>query len=148
VIAISSASADADLTAKFDLYDAAPYCISKIALNMAVAKFSAEYATKGVLFMTISPGVVDMGYFSNGKNSLEHNLQILHGLTLLQPRRSRKNQYMWLWRNSRNMHLISRARLPQKLLLGRCFLLWTKRAFKLEMADLQFPSLETRSGFE
>jgi hypothetical protein len=41
VIAISTGMADVDLAGKFDLTDGVLYSISKAALNMAVAKFSA-----------------------------------------------------------------------------------------------------------
>jgi NAD(P)-dependent dehydrogenase (short-subunit alcohol dehydrogenase family) len=68
VIAISSGMADAELAAKFDLTDGALYSISKAALNMAVAKFSAQYATEGVLCMTVSPGMVDTGLYNNRKS--------------------------------------------------------------------------------
>lgn len=59
VIAISSGVADDVLTAKYDLESSAPYAISKAGLNTAVAKFSAQYRKDGVLFLSISPGVVD-----------------------------------------------------------------------------------------
>lgn len=38
---------------------------------MAVAKFSAQYAKDGVLFMSISPGTVDVGQNANGMLYLE-----------------------------------------------------------------------------
>jgi len=68
VIAISTGFADIDLTADLELANSAPYSISKAALNMTVAKFSAQYAKDGVLFMTIAPGVVDTGGFAFGKS--------------------------------------------------------------------------------
>ena len=74
VIAISSGMADSDLTAKFDLDDSISYSISKTALNMAVAKFSAQYAKEGVLFMSVSPGSVDTGYFNDGKTCAKYEL--------------------------------------------------------------------------
>lgn len=49
---------------------AAPYCISKAAMNMAVAKFSAQYVDQGVLFTTIAPGDVDTGYYNGGDSKL------------------------------------------------------------------------------
>jgi NAD(P)-dependent dehydrogenase (short-subunit alcohol dehydrogenase family) len=61
VVAISSGMADWDLIAKYDIDAAAPYSISKAALNVATAKFSAQYSEKGVLFLAISPGVIDTG---------------------------------------------------------------------------------------
>ena len=69
IIAISSGLADLEISAKFDIFNNAPYSISKTALNMVVAKFSAQYASEGVLFMGISPGFVDTGHNDKGKGS-------------------------------------------------------------------------------
>jgi NAD(P)-dependent dehydrogenase (short-subunit alcohol dehydrogenase family) len=41
------------------LSNAAPYAISKGALNVLIAKLNASYADDGVLFMSICPGRVD-----------------------------------------------------------------------------------------
>lgn len=60
-IAISTGMADVELIRNYDVDVAAPYSISKAALNVAVAKFSAQYRNEGILFMSISPGVVDTG---------------------------------------------------------------------------------------
>lgn len=65
VIAISSGHADVDLVTKFNVATAGVYTISKAALNMAVAKFSAEYSADGVLFLSLSPGMVDTGGFAD-----------------------------------------------------------------------------------
>ena len=70
VIAITTGLADINVTAKFDLDVGGPYCISKAAQNVAVTKFSAEYAKDGVLFMSISPGVIDTGALANGGSFL------------------------------------------------------------------------------
>lgn len=67
VIAISSGQGDIDITVKIGLSEGAPYSISKAALNMAIAKFSAQYAKDGVLFMSVSPGLIDTGFHDNGK---------------------------------------------------------------------------------
>lgn len=56
VITLGSLNGDTDLTAKYNLATMVPYSISKAALNMAIAKYSAEYREKGVLFMSIAPG--------------------------------------------------------------------------------------------
>lgn len=56
---------DTDFVAKYDVVVAAPYSISKAAMNLAVAKYSAEYAKDGVLFLSISPGYVDTGNSGN-----------------------------------------------------------------------------------
>ncbi|KAI0543305.1 NAD(P)-binding protein [Xylaria curta] len=58
VIAISSSSGDAEFVTKVQLDWGPGYAISKAALNMAVAKFSARYAGDGVLVMAICPGMV------------------------------------------------------------------------------------------
>lgn len=65
VIVISSGFADLDLTNKFDLDLSALYAISKSAMNMVTAKFSAEYKKQGVLFLSICPGMVDVGHYKN-----------------------------------------------------------------------------------
>ncbi|KAJ6438619.1 Hsp70 nucleotide exchange factor FES1 [Purpureocillium lavendulum] len=61
VIAISTGMADIDLISKYDIEMAGPYSISKAALNTAVAKYSAQCRQEGILFMSISPGVVETG---------------------------------------------------------------------------------------
>jgi NAD(P)-dependent dehydrogenase (short-subunit alcohol dehydrogenase family) len=61
VIAISTGMSDPDMTLKADIFQATSYAMSKAALNMAVAKFSALYREKGVLCMAICPGAVDTG---------------------------------------------------------------------------------------
>jgi NAD(P)-dependent dehydrogenase (short-subunit alcohol dehydrogenase family) len=61
VITISTGMADADVVTKYNVHEGVAYTISKAAMNMAVAKFQAEYAEQGVLFMAISPGVINSG---------------------------------------------------------------------------------------
>ncbi|KFY80600.1 hypothetical protein V499_00571 [Pseudogymnoascus sp. VKM F-103] len=61
VIAISTGMSDPEMTLKADIFQATSYAISKAALNMAVAKFSAIYREKGVLCMAICPGAVNTG---------------------------------------------------------------------------------------
>lgn len=51
--------ADNDLISKFSVHEGAAYSISKAAGNTAVAKFDAQYRKEGILFLGISPGVVD-----------------------------------------------------------------------------------------
>ncbi|KAL6802611.1 NAD(P)-binding protein [Trichoderma sp. SZMC 28013] len=65
VVTISSGHADLDLVTKYEISTSAPYTISKAAMNAAVAKYSAQYSSQGVLFMSISPGVVDTGHTDN-----------------------------------------------------------------------------------
>ncbi|KAI0441039.1 NAD(P)-binding protein [Xylaria telfairii] len=60
-ITISSGLGDIDLTREYKLGLGAPYAISKTAMNQTAAKFHAQYADQGVLFLNICPGVVDTG---------------------------------------------------------------------------------------
>lgn len=57
---------DPEITLKGEVFEAASYAISKAALNIAVAKFSALYRKEGVLFMSICPGSVDTGNIKIG----------------------------------------------------------------------------------
>ncbi|KAI1747825.1 NAD(P)-binding protein [Xylaria castorea] len=61
VITISSGMGDINLAREYKLALSAPYSISKTAMNAATAKFHAQYADQGVLFLNICPGVVDTG---------------------------------------------------------------------------------------
>ncbi|KAF2489315.1 NAD(P)-binding protein [Lophium mytilinum] len=65
VIVISSGMADPDLTTNFDLEAGSLYAISKAGMNMVTAKFSAQYKKDGVLFLSICPGMVDVGHYNN-----------------------------------------------------------------------------------
>ena len=69
VISITSGFADADIISEYDFSGNPSYPISKAAMNMAMAKFSAEYREDGVLCMSIAPGVVaTSGYEGDGKS--------------------------------------------------------------------------------
>ncbi|KIW13320.1 hypothetical protein PV08_08508 [Exophiala spinifera] len=69
VIAISSGHADLDLITKYDVDTAPTYAVDKAALNTIVAKYSAQFRKDGVLFLSISPGVVDTGRLDPSKLS-------------------------------------------------------------------------------
>lgn len=59
VITISSMLADVDLVNDFQLGSAGPYSVSKAASNVLMAKYHASIgADEGILFMSITPGVV------------------------------------------------------------------------------------------
>ncbi|KAI2618207.1 NAD(P)-binding protein [Hypoxylon sp. NC1633] len=64
VITISSGLADTDLVNNFDLEVHSLYSASKAAMNMVTAKFSAQYKNDGVLFLSICPGMVDVGHYN------------------------------------------------------------------------------------
>jgi NAD(P)-dependent dehydrogenase (short-subunit alcohol dehydrogenase family) len=76
VISISTGFADNDLVADFDLYEAAPYSISKAALNMASAKYAARHGKDGILFLAISPGLVATGNGGARKSIIPLNVGI------------------------------------------------------------------------
>lgn len=59
VIAVSSGMGDIDFINETKLPIAAPYAVSKAALNALMAKFAAAYADQGILFASICPGRVD-----------------------------------------------------------------------------------------
>ncbi|KAI0413438.1 NAD(P)-binding protein [Xylaria grammica] len=77
VVALSSGHADLDSINAFDNEVAALYSISKAAINVAVAKFSAQYKKQGVLFISISPGMVEVGHF---KDATPAQMQSLGGM--------------------------------------------------------------------
>ena len=67
VIAITSGHADLDFINNFDVENSAIYSASKAALNIIVAKFSAQYKKDGVLVYSMSPGVVEVGHLGDRK---------------------------------------------------------------------------------
>lgn len=66
VIAISTGISDLDITTQLELEGSPLYAIAKAGLNMMTAKFSAQYKKEGVLFMSVCPGVVDVGHDKDG----------------------------------------------------------------------------------
>lgn len=64
-IAISSAQSDLDFINDVGVEISTLYSMSKAALNVVVAKFSAQYKKEGVLFLGICPGSVDVGHFDD-----------------------------------------------------------------------------------
>lgn len=65
VIAISSGHADLDFIRQTDIESSTLYAAFKAALNVVVTKYSAQYKKDGVLFLSMSPGLVDVGHFDN-----------------------------------------------------------------------------------
>ncbi|KAK8127545.1 hypothetical protein PG984_008653 [Apiospora sp. TS-2023a] len=65
VIAITTGLADVDSTNLMEVEIGSLYAASKAALNMVVAKFNAQYKKDSVLFLGISPGVVEVGQYAN-----------------------------------------------------------------------------------
>lgn len=65
VIALTSGHADLDLINNFEAETSTIYAATKAALNVVVAKFNAQYKKDGVLFVSLSPGVVETGQFDH-----------------------------------------------------------------------------------
>ncbi|OLN96774.1 putative oxidoreductase C663.06c-like protein 2 [Colletotrichum chlorophyti] len=65
VITIATGVADLDFTNKCEVDVGALYPVSKAAMNIILAKFSAQYKKDGVLFLGISPGLVEVGRYDN-----------------------------------------------------------------------------------
>ena len=61
VICISSGMADLDMVNSLELDTGALYSVSKAAMNVVTGKFNAQYKKDGVLFISICPGMVDVG---------------------------------------------------------------------------------------
>lgn len=64
-IVITSGFADPEFTREYGFENTPLYSTSKAAVNMVVAKYSAEYKKDGVLFLALSPGMVDVGHYSS-----------------------------------------------------------------------------------
>lgn len=67
VITISSGMGDMDFVKDYEISMAYLYSASKSAMNMIAAKYSAQYKQDGVLFLSICPGMVDVGHFETSK---------------------------------------------------------------------------------
>ncbi|KAI1360744.1 putative short chain dehydrogenase [Xylaria arbuscula] len=65
VISISTGLAEVDLTNDVEIEVGALYAASKAAMNLIIAKYNAQYKKDGILFISISPGVVDVGHYDN-----------------------------------------------------------------------------------
>ncbi|KAF7182596.1 hypothetical protein CNMCM7691_002167 [Aspergillus felis] len=77
VITISTGLADLDITNEYEVENGALYAASKAAMNMIVGKFNAQYKKDGLLFLSISPGLVDVGRYTDATP------QEIEGLTKL-----------------------------------------------------------------
>lgn len=95
VIAISTGLADLNLTNDCDIDICALYGASKAALNVVVAKFNAQYKKDGVLFMSISPGLVEVGRYASCEYSLPSALQTLSPIGIFANIRPKPPQKSW-----------------------------------------------------
>ncbi|KAI1385382.1 NAD(P)-binding protein [Hypoxylon trugodes] len=77
IVALSSGHADYDLIRDFGIVIAGPYTLSKTALNFAIAKYHGEFKNEGILFMSISPGVVETSGHNDPEGLSERELENL-----------------------------------------------------------------------
>lgn len=70
VICVTSVLSDAELAAKHEITADPIYSISKAAMNMAVAKYAAQYKRAGFVFLAISPGVVQTDSLESSELSI------------------------------------------------------------------------------
>jgi NAD(P)-dependent dehydrogenase (short-subunit alcohol dehydrogenase family) len=66
VACVSSAMGDLDFVNGYDIDVAPVYAASKAAVSLINAKFSAQYKRDGVLFLSVCPGMVEVGHHRNG----------------------------------------------------------------------------------
>ncbi|KAI1812659.1 hypothetical protein GGS20DRAFT_556997 [Poronia punctata] len=65
VVCLTSGLADLDFTNDYEVYNEPAYSISKSAMNMAIGKFNAQYKSQGVHFLSVCPGMVEVGMHKN-----------------------------------------------------------------------------------
>ena len=59
VITITSAGGDLGFNLKTTMDYFRPYCISKAAVNMVAAKYTARFKDENITFLSLAPGVVN-----------------------------------------------------------------------------------------
>ena len=59
VVTISAPAGDLDFIIKTGLQVFAPYALSKAAVNMVSAKYTARFRGENIVFLSLSPGFVD-----------------------------------------------------------------------------------------
>ncbi|KAK3309465.1 uncharacterized protein B0T15DRAFT_488195 [Chaetomium strumarium] len=83
VIAFLSGLADLNSLNGLGLTNSPLYALTTAGLNVLMAKYSAQYKKDGVLFVSIWPGMVDVGHFDNAGSSQGHGGQVQGGHTRL-----------------------------------------------------------------
>ena len=61
VITLTTGLSDNNLTRDYGIWEHAPYAVGKAAVNTVVAKYDARYRSEGILFLGVSPGLVQTG---------------------------------------------------------------------------------------
>ncbi|KZT75055.1 NAD(P)-binding protein [Daedalea quercina L-15889] len=59
VLTLSSGMGDLDGVREIGINSAGPYSVSKAAVNMVMVKYAARFKDEGIVFLTISPGLVN-----------------------------------------------------------------------------------------
>lgn len=59
VVSIGSAVGHTEFILACELATLAPYSVSKAALEMVVAKYAAQFKQENIIFVSLSPGLVD-----------------------------------------------------------------------------------------
>ncbi|MCJ1314259.1 hypothetical protein MMC25_007939 [Agyrium rufum] len=77
VICISSGQGDPDMAKDYEVEVSPLYATSKAAMNMITAKYHAQYKKDGILFLSICPGMVDVGHFNS---VTPEQMQVLQGM--------------------------------------------------------------------
>ena len=72
IMTISSGAGDVDLTLAVEFEFNVAYSASKAALNLAIAKYAVKYKKEGLLFLSISPGLVDTAVEPRKSASLQN----------------------------------------------------------------------------
>lgn len=73
VITISSGIGECELTVQAGFSISGPYSISKAAVNMVVAKYAAEYKKDSLIFLALSPGLVNTQESTTKRTSLHES---------------------------------------------------------------------------
>ncbi|GJE96843.1 SDR family oxidoreductase [Phanerochaete sordida] len=77
VITLSSGIGDVDLTRALRFAGQAAYCASKAAVNMLVAKYAARFAEEPLVFLALSPGLVDTSTRAPTPEELEFAVEFI-----------------------------------------------------------------------
>ena len=70
IVVLTSGVGDLSLAADYNIFESPSYAISKTAADMMVAKYHAEHNSSGLLFVAISPGLVDTGNMVQRKSAV------------------------------------------------------------------------------
>ncbi|OJD21304.1 hypothetical protein ACJ73_07353, partial [Blastomyces percursus] len=82
VITLTSGGVDTEFILRYDITTQMPCAVSKAVMNAATAKFSAQYWKEGILFVSISLGVVvkGVGESFKGLMSIEKSVGAMLGV--------------------------------------------------------------------